>query len=235
MCDKVEKGVKAVHNLIKLLYNAQVADVNVDVLDLFRTNIERNYDVPKHVSGKDKTSADFNGKFKSQALIDIEKKSGPVKRGDITDEHIIPLAVSVNHLLDNYHSDTANLEKLEEDLGYCINTCAVTKDEDNALTAAGLRTSMPNGWKWGDDPFARYKAVGIVPIENIKKQDIWTVKIWYENEVRTECLTRDSLKEKFDWTALPDPFYTIDKTFHTRIIPGIVGFQVLSKGSKRVN
>ena len=37
----------------------------------------------------------------------------------------------------------------------------VTRAEDKRLRDVGLRQSMPSGWLWGDDPFARWKAVGI--------------------------------------------------------------------------
>ena len=36
----------------------------------------------------------------------------------------------------------------------------VTKDEDISLNRAGLRSTMPKDWE-GEDPWARYTAVGI--------------------------------------------------------------------------
>ena len=43
------------------------------------------------------------------------------------------------------------------------------RSEDQKLTASGLRHSMPKSWCWGDDPFARYKAVGILISEKFLK------------------------------------------------------------------
>ncbi len=234
MCDRIDKGVKAVHELLKLLHYAKECKTNIDIVSTFRENISYNYDIPRHVSGKDKTSADFNGKWKSKKLIEIEKASGPVRRSEITDEHIIPLNVSVNYLVNNFYKDDADLEKLAYELSYCLDTCAVTKGEDNALTAAGLRTSMPEGWEWGDGPFARYSKVGIDVLENIKKQDVWTIKIWYENKIKTEELTKDQIKEKFQWSLIPDAVINFDGKFHTRDVPGMIGFQILGVESKRV-
>ena len=40
--------------------------------------------------------------------------------------------------------------------------CAITKEEDKKLNAAGLRTKMPPEWdEKKDSVFARYEAVGI--------------------------------------------------------------------------
>jgi hypothetical protein len=37
----------------------------------------------------------------------------------------------------------------------------ITKKEDDNLGKKGLKQKMPKGWKW-KDPYARYKAVGII-------------------------------------------------------------------------
>ena len=41
-----------------------------------------------------------------------------------------------------------------------IDIVVVTKEENDRLNDK-YRTSMPNGWKFGDDPNARHDAVGI--------------------------------------------------------------------------
>ncbi len=41
----------------------------------------------------------------------------------------------------------------------------ITKAEDDALRAAGLKSKMPDGWD-GADTLARYKAVGMEIVEN---------------------------------------------------------------------
>ncbi len=43
----------------------------------------------------------------------------------------------------------------------------ITKEEDARLNAAGYRSKMPKGWD-GADHFARYKAVGIEIVKNVK-------------------------------------------------------------------
>lgn len=238
MCDKANKGVEAVHGLIQLLYCAKCSpNFNLDITDVFRNNLKNNYDIPRHIAGKDKTSADFNGQYKSKKLIDIEKAKGPVKRKQIVDEHIIPLNISVHHLVDTYGTGPVDYSKLEEDIKYCLETCAVSKDEDKKLTAAGLQYKMPDGWKWGDDKFARYREVGIEALENIKKQDVWTVKTWFDDKVTTEELTKEQVRERFCWEdcQLPPYFYKFDQAFHARTgVDGIVGLAVLKVESKRV-
>jgi len=42
----------------------------------------------------------------------------------------------------------------------------ITKEEDARLSAAGLKSRMPKGWKVGNDPLARYRKVGIEIVEN---------------------------------------------------------------------
>jgi hypothetical protein len=37
----------------------------------------------------------------------------------------------------------------------------VLREEDDRLRLQGLRSSMPVGWQWGDDPLARYHAAGL--------------------------------------------------------------------------
>ena len=42
-----------------------------------------------------------------------------------------------------------------------ISVCFILKKEDNELNEKKLKEKMPDGWRWGDDPFARYKKCGI--------------------------------------------------------------------------
>ena len=44
----------------------------------------------------------------------------------------------------------------------------LTTEEDNALSNAGLIKNMPEGWRFSkDDPFERYKKVGLEDGENL--------------------------------------------------------------------
>lgn len=40
-------------------------------------------------------------------------------------------------------------------------TCLIRKDEDGSKLGKRLASNMPDGWQWGDDPFARYIAAGL--------------------------------------------------------------------------
>ncbi|HEY9056118.1 MAG TPA: hypothetical protein VIN77_03115 [Aurantimonas sp.] len=51
-------------------------------------------------------------------------------------------------------------EVVREILDKKLVCCVITKDEDRALIKAGLNSKMPEAWD-GEDPFARYKSVGI--------------------------------------------------------------------------
>jgi len=45
--------------------------------------------------------------------------------------------------------------------------CAITKGEDKLLTAAGLRSKMPDGWdELNDSIYARYEVAGILIDDN---------------------------------------------------------------------
>ena len=44
----------------------------------------------------------------------------------------------------------------------------LNSDDDEKLNKAGLRSKMPEGWKFGDDPFARYVKGGI-DLNSLKK------------------------------------------------------------------
>lgn len=45
-------------------------------------------------------------------------------------------------------------------------------DEDRLLTSRGLRDRMPQGWRIGDDPFARYRDAGIEGTPRVSKGDV---------------------------------------------------------------
>jgi len=75
-----------------------------------------------------------------------------------TFDHVLPVDVVVEHLL------TAPLQPplaLEVELASSLRIAEIADVENQALNGAGLRCTMPAGWRWGDDPYARYKRVGI--------------------------------------------------------------------------
>jgi hypothetical protein len=77
---------------------------------------------------------------------------------DLRHEHVVPRNVITSYIT----AETLSVDELIAALdGYCL-AAVITKAEDDQLSAAGLRDRMPKGWKWGDDPWARYKAAKIV-------------------------------------------------------------------------
>jgi hypothetical protein len=55
----------------------------------------------------------------------------------------------------------ANTEAIEETLRRYYRVAIVTKEEHDRLSGEGHRTTMPDNWNNGDDPFVRYRTVGI--------------------------------------------------------------------------
>ncbi len=72
-------------------------------------------------------------------------------------EHMIPASIVRNKLL--------TIQPLEEEVINVLkvsgNVVMILREEDKLLSANGLEKTMPYGWEWGDDPFARYHSSGI--------------------------------------------------------------------------
>ncbi len=72
-------------------------------------------------------------------------------------EHTIPASIVRSKLL--------TIPPVEEEVIRVLNAAGhvvmILREEDDLLRANGLTRKMPKGWEWGDDPFARYSAVGI--------------------------------------------------------------------------
>jgi hypothetical protein len=69
-------------------------------------------------------------------------------------EHKVPIKMIIDGLI--------SINDIEETYRILssFKTAYVTKEENDRLNAQ-YRTSMPDGWKFGDDPNARHEAVGI--------------------------------------------------------------------------
>ncbi len=78
-------------------------------------------------------------------------------------EHVIPTNCYLDRLLLLY-DNSATIDDFVL-LMKNIHVCMVLKEEDKKLNHE-FRKTMPRGWKWGDDPYARYRE------NNIK---IWSV------------------------------------------------------------
>ena len=75
-------------------------------------------------------------------------------------DHAIPFAVLKQELWRERHS--WDLDRLRRFLEENFKRAVLTHAADNQrLNAMRLHQSMPAGWKFGDDPFARYAAAGI--------------------------------------------------------------------------
>ena len=72
-------------------------------------------------------------------------------------EHAVPIKVIVDLLLDLTPLTSIEIENL---LNKYFRVCMVTKSEHKKLSDAKLRSKMPDDWD-NEDPYARYKKVGI--------------------------------------------------------------------------
>lgn len=87
-----------------------------------------------------------------------------LKRKDVIHEHVVPHSFLMNKLLTLEPLTNENILSILKRY-YVI--CAITKGEDKLLTAAGLRSKMPDGWdELNDSIYARYEKVGILIDDN---------------------------------------------------------------------
>ena len=73
----------------------------------------------------------------------------------VTVEHAIPVKVLFGIFWDA--QEDRDMSKIID--AYAV--AVVTKEEDERLRDAGLGQSMPDGWRFGDDPLARWRMVEI--------------------------------------------------------------------------
>ena len=72
-------------------------------------------------------------------------------------EHQVPLS-KIKSLIADSKFDPAAVKEI---LSKYFQVVWITLAEDEALRKNGLNSKMPDGWKIGDDPAARYHKVGI--------------------------------------------------------------------------
>lgn len=94
-------------------------------------------------------------RYATDKAIDIRK----FFNGDVRFEHVIPSKVALEHILDLFGKGLLTFEKFKE-IRSKLYVCIVTKDEEQLLSGK-FRQTMPTGWTWSDDPFARYDTVGV--------------------------------------------------------------------------
>jgi hypothetical protein len=79
-------------------------------------------------------------------------------------EHIVPRKIIRDLLLTSSAPTATQIESLL-DL-YCVGAI-ITRPQDDQLTQAGLRDSMPHGWRPGGDMWARHRACGIQIVDRL--------------------------------------------------------------------
>ena len=80
-------------------------------------------------------------------------------------EHIVPVGIIREALLDSDGSE-ATVTTILRSSGFVT---VLLRTEDKRLNSAGLNARMPSGWNIGDDPTARYRAVGIELSDRVLK------------------------------------------------------------------
>jgi hypothetical protein len=73
-------------------------------------------------------------------------------------EHVVPRVVITRHLIEQR---MMNVDEIATTLRRHCLAVVVTKADDDELNRHRLRQSMPNGWRWGDDPWVRYRAADL--------------------------------------------------------------------------
>lgn len=81
-----------------------------------------------------------------------------VRSDRLVKDHAVPVSVLRDQLMSQ---PPADLDAAREFMIRNYRIGIITIEEDDALTAASLRSRMPSGWRLGDSPFARYDAAGI--------------------------------------------------------------------------
>ena len=91
------------------------------------------------------------------ALISIQHPRELSKK--LTHEHIIPLGLLADYI---FSLNEINNDIVQEIFDIYCKAAVITREEDQILNRAKLRSVMPLGWRFGqEDIFARYNAVGI--------------------------------------------------------------------------
>jgi hypothetical protein len=73
-------------------------------------------------------------------------------------EHVVPRVVITRHLIEQRMMDVDEIVTALR--RHCL-AAVVTEADDDELNRHRLRESMPDGWRWGDDPWARYRAANL--------------------------------------------------------------------------
>jgi hypothetical protein len=90
-----------------------------------------------------------------------DRQNKPRMAENLHAEHVIPNNMVFSRLVELADSRSSD-EELASFLRESCIVVVITKKEAHMLDSfLGLRKNMPEGWTWGDDPFARLNAAGI--------------------------------------------------------------------------
>ena len=89
--------------------------------------------------------------------LDVTKRSIKTKKNKITYEHPIPSKVVFNLILKA--KSEIEITDILKKTDYIV---ILSHYEDEKLRAKGLISSMPEGWSYGDNVFARYEKANII-------------------------------------------------------------------------
>ena len=145
-------------------------------LTLFKNNIREINDINKqnrialenilknHIENNEITEAIHTLKLMQNFTESPLKMSGQIvayqrnKNGNFVYEHVPPIQVIYELLVDSLTSDKSNQQKINDvkDILAESKVALVSDAVNTRLTKAGLAAAMPEGWKLGDDVFVRY-------------------------------------------------------------------------------
>ena len=80
-------------------------------------------------------------------------------------EHVVPAGIVRGRLLRSGRSE-GTIKHVLQTLGFVT---VLVRSEDQKLRDMGLNRKMPDGWRWGDDPFERYQVAGIELSDRVLK------------------------------------------------------------------
>ena len=107
--------------------------------------------------------------YSKQASVLKHEKSAYQQRSDkslkefkLHAEHVIPNSLVFKRLLEMVEENQSD-ENISSFLDTSCEIIVITKKEMELLDGkgSGLKASMPDGWVWGDNPYARLTSVGI--------------------------------------------------------------------------
>lgn len=110
-------------------------------------------------------------------------------------EHVVPVSRIKNEAI-RMAMDGAPVEAIANLIQYHLYIVMITPEEAALLNSlpeqggAGMKSSMPKNWKFGDDPFARLKSVGLtIRFHRLVERNQW--KPWRKN-------LRDSIRHRLN-------------------------------------